>query len=93
MGLAQQQHAQAALADAAADGERQLARQQRLVERQGAPPVAARQGELAVQRLGVHPDAHGRDLQRPVQQWVVEQQVAVQAPVVIVRRAAVVGAA
>ena len=67
VGLAQQQHAQAALADAAADGQGQLAVQQHLVEGQLPAVVAAGFGELRIQGLRVHPDAHGGDLQGALQ--------------------------
>ena len=50
--FAQQQHAETALADAAADGVGQFARQQRLVEGQFSAVVAARDGELSVQTFG-----------------------------------------
>ena len=89
----QKQHAQPALADAAADGQGQLARQQHLVEGKAPPLVAARQGQLPVQGRRVHPDAHAADLHRALQRLVPEQKVAVQAPVVIIRGAAVVGLA
>ena len=53
VGLAQQQHAQAGLADAAADRQGELAFQQHLVERKLAALVAARQRQLTVQRFRV----------------------------------------
>src|SRR5699024_10623156 len=91
VGAAQKQHAQPALADAAADGASQLAGQQRLVEGQGPAAVAARLGQLAVQALGADPDAHAAQLVAAGQRVVPEQQVAVQVPVVVVGGAAVVG--
>ena len=57
------------------------------------PVVAACNGQLPVQGFRVHADTHGGDFQRPVQDRVPEEDVAVQAPVVIVRGAAVVGLA
>ena len=93
MGAAQKQHAQPALADAAADGAGQLAGQQRLVEGQGPAVVAAGLGQLAVQALGADPDAHAAQLVAAGQRVVPEQQVAVQVPVVVVGGAAVVGLA
>ena len=50
-------------------------------------------GELLVQGFRAHPDAHGGNLERMVQQGVPKQDVPVQAPVVVVRRPAVVGLA
>lgn len=93
VGLAQQEHGQAGLADAAADGQGQLVGQEHLVEGQLAAVVAAGDGQLAVQGGGVHADAHGGELNGPVQGLVPEEDVAVQGPVVVVRGAAVVGLA
>ena len=62
MGAAQQQHAQTALADAAADGVGQFAVQHSLVEGQLAAVVAAGGGELAVHALGADADAHAAQL-------------------------------
>src|SRR5699024_4335238 len=93
VGAAQKQHAQPALADAAADGAGQLAGQQSLVEGQGAAVVAAGFGQLAVQAFGADPDAHAAQLIAALEGVVPEQQVAVQVPVVVVGGAAVVGPA
>ena len=93
VGLAQQEHGQAGLADAAADGQGQLVGQEHLVEGQLAAVVAAGDGQLAVQGSGVHADAHGGELNGPVQGLVPEEDVAVQGPVVVVGGAAVVGLA
>ena len=60
------------------------------MERQLAPLLAAGQLQLARHRLFVDADAHGGDLKRTFQHRVPHQNVAVQRPVVIVRRAAVV---
>ena len=93
VGAAQHQHGKTALADAAADGQGQLVVQEHLVEGQLPAVVAVRQGQLTIQRFRVHPDAHGGDLQRPVQGLVPEENITVQVPVVVVRRPAVVGLA
>ena len=90
MRLAQQQHAQAGLADAAAHRQGKLAFQQHLVERQLAAVIAARQRQLTIQRFRADADAHGGDFQRAVQNRVVEQDIAVHVPIVVIRRAAVV---
>ena len=52
--------------------------------------VAAGGVELEVERARVNADAHRGDLHRAAERLVPEQQVAVEGPVVIVRRAAVV---
>ena len=93
MGLAQQEHAQAGLANAAADGEGQLALQQQLVEGKLPPCLAPGEGELTVQGGGVHPDAHGGQLKSPLQHWVPHQDIPVEGPVVVVGGPAVVWAA
>ena len=91
MGAAQHQHTQPGLADAAADGQRQLPVQQHLMEGKLPPLVAAGLGQLPVKRLGIYPDAHGRNLQSPAKGLVPEENIAVQIPVVVVRSPAVVG--
>ena len=58
----QQEHAQARLADSAADAVRQPLVQQQSVPRQVQTVAASANGALADQRLGVHPDTHGRKL-------------------------------
>ena len=93
MSLAQQQHTQAALADTAADGQGQFVVQQHLVEKQLAAVIAAGQRQLTIQSLTIHADAHGADLKRAVQHGVIEKNIAVHGPVVIVGGAAVVGLA
>ena len=89
MGFAEEVDAHAALADAAADGLRQFAVQQRLLEGQLRALLAAADFQLAAQGVRIHADAHGGDLQGDVQQRIVEQDVAVQVPVIIVRGTAV----
>ena len=60
------------------------------MERQLGPCLAPGGRELAFHRSLVHTDAHAGKLQRAAQRFVPEQQVPVQRPIVIVRRAAVV---
>ena len=48
---------------------------------------------LAFHGFGIHPDAHAGNLQRTAQNVVPEQQVAVQAPVIVVGGASVMGLA
>ena len=89
MSAAQHQHGKTALADTAADGQRQFATQQCLVEGQFSSVVAICQIQLAVHGLGIHTDTHGGDLQSPLQHLIPEEDVAVKLPVIIVGSAAV----
>ena len=57
MALAQQQHRNAGLADAAAHGQGQLVVQEHLMEGQLAAVIAAGQSQLTIQRLGADADA------------------------------------
>ena len=91
MGFAQQQHAQAALANAAAHRQGQGAVQQHLMERQLRTLRAACFLKLTAQRLGVYADAHAGKFQRTAQRLVPEENIAVQRPVIVVRGTAVVG--
>ena len=94
VGLTQQQHAQAALADAAAHGQGQGRRPAASCGR--AVPHAAAQPasfQLAAQRFRIDTDTHAGQLQRTAQGHMPEKDVAVQRPVVVVRGAAVVGLA
>lgn len=88
--LTQQQHAQTALADAAAHGQGQLAIQQHFVEGERAAVVAAGDRQLGVEGLGVDADTHGRDLERMAEHFVPVEDIAVELPIVIVGGAAVV---
>ena len=90
MGFAQQQHAQAALANAAAHRQGQLAFQQHFVERQFRTLRAACGFQLAGHGGRVHTDAHAGKLQCTAQRFVPEQNIAVQRPVIIVRGTAIV---
>ena len=85
VGLAQQEHGQTGLADAAADGEGELVLQQQLVEGEFPAVVAAGGFQLPVQGGGVHPDAHGGELNGPAQQVIPQKNVPVEGPVVVVR--------
>ena len=60
------------------------------MERQLRARFAARNFKLRRKRIFVHADAHAADFQRHAKRLVPEQQVAVHAPVIVVRRAAVV---
>ena len=89
MRLAQKIHAHPALADAAADGLGQLSGQQGLLEGQVRALLAAADLQLPLQRLRIHADPHGGNLQGNIQQRIIQQDIAVQIPVIIVRRAPV----
>ena len=86
---ANEQHAQAALADAAAHRQGQLARKQHLVEGKGAAVVAAGDRQLGVKGFGVDANAHGGNLKSMAQNVVPVENIAVELPIVIVGSAAV----
>ena len=99
MGLAQQEHAQAALADTAADGAGEFPGEQAPVEGEFRLRAFALDFELAAKRFLVHADAHAGQLERTLQDVVPHEDIAVQAletlfvgaaPVVVVGGAAVV---
>ena len=85
MGLSQEEHADAGLADAAADGVWHFPLNHCLMEREIRPLHASGRFQLAKQRLLIHPDAHAGQLQSNVQDGVVDNDIRVQLPVVIVR--------
>ena len=91
--LAQQQHAHAALAHAAAHSIGQLALEQLLVEGQCSALLLAGFLQLMAQGFGRYADAHAAQLEGTVEHFVVEHDIAVELPVVIVRGSAVVGLA
>ena len=66
VGPVQKQHAEAGLADTAADGQRKLAIQEHPVVGQILPLFAAGLHKLFHQGLLVHADAHAGDFQRTV---------------------------
>ncbi len=99
MFLLQQQHGQTGLADTAADSLGHALCQQLLMPVILQAILVASDGELTAQRLCVYPDPHGGDLEAVLQHRVPHQDVAVQtrqtqlavaAPVVVVRGAHVV---
>ena len=90
MAGAQQQHAESGLADAAAHGLGEFPVQKHLVEGEGAAVITADGGELAAERRGVHPDAHGGDLKLALEHRVPHENVAVELPVVVIRGPSVV---
>ena len=93
MGFPEEVNAHAALADTAADGLGQFAGKKGFLEGQLSPLLAAADLQLFPEGVRIHADTHGGDLQGDIEQGIVKQDVAVQAPVVIVRGAAVMGLA
>ena len=100
VGFLENEHAQAALAYASADGEGELAVEERFVEFQPGAFGAAGLVELASESLGVDADTHRRDFKRAFEHGVPYHDVAVEPggafavvgrPVVVVGGAAVVG--
>lgn len=75
----QQQHHQARLADATADGLRHIAAQQRLVPLQLHALFITGQRQLMFQRGGVDADAHRGQLESVLQHRVPHHDIAVQA--------------
>ncbi len=98
----QQQHGQTGLADTATDGLRHPCCQQILMPVVLQAILVAGDSQLATQRLGIDPDPHGGDLEAILQHRVPHQNVAVQtgqtqlavaAPVVVIRGAHIVALA
>ena len=84
VGTFHHQHAESGLTDTAADGEGQQIVQQHLVEGELAAGVRTGDGQLAVERLGIHADTHGGKLERATENVVPEEQVTVERPIVVV---------
>ena len=61
------------------------------MEGQLPPVIAAGQLQLPVQSLGIHTDTHRGDLQGAGQHLVPKEDITVELPIVVVRRAAIVG--
>ena len=100
--LAQIEHAQPRLPDAATDGQRELAVQQTAVEKQFLAVFGARESQLPQERILVDPDAHGGKLESRFENGIVDEDVAIKSfetslvgrrPVVVVGSAAVVSLA
>lgn len=86
----QKEHADARLPQSTADGLRQSALEQRLLEGQLRAFRAAREQKLPLQGFGVHADAHGGKLHGDVEQRVIDENIPVEGPIVVIGRAAVV---
>ena len=90
MGFLQDEHTDAALPDAAADGEGQAVLQNRFVIREGGAFGHTGGGKLPPEAFGVHAHAHGGDLERGFEHRVPDEDIAVEGPVVVVRGAGIV---
>ena len=80
MAFSQEKHTDPALSDPAAYGEGDVFFQNGLLERKLLPLLAACDGELFLQCLGIHPDAHGGKLESDLKHREPDQDVSVQAP-------------
>ena len=90
MRLAQKIHTEPALTNTAADGIRQFLVQDRLLERQLRAFRTACQRKLSFHRVRVNANAHRGKFKGSVEHLVPKDDIAVQFPVIIVRRTAVV---
>src|SRR5699024_9946279 len=93
MGFAEEEHAQAGLADTASDGQRKRAVKDTLLEWKARPFFAAALFQLDCEAFRVHTDSHGGKLQRNVKDRIIDDNITVQLPVVVIRSASVVGLA
>src|SRR6266567_6213060 len=78
MGFAEQEHQSTGLADASADGERQLVVDDALVVGKFEIVEEVRDLELAAESLGVDADAHGSEYMAALRDVVPDQDVAVE---------------
>ena len=90
MNLGKQRHAQSRLSDSAADRERKLSVKQRPVERQRRALLVTGYFKLTAQRLRIYADSHRGKLKRALHRRIPYHYIAVEAPIVVVRRASVV---
>ena len=93
MRLAQEEHTDTGLTDTAADGVRQLFVEDCFLERKFCALGAAGFFQLGQQSLFVYADTHRGQLQGDVQNRIVNEDVGVQCPVIVVGCTAVVGLA
>ena len=63
------------------------------MKRQLSTIITASRCQLTVKGFSIHTDAHGRNLQRPTEDLIPKENIAVQIPVIIVRRTAAMGLA
>ena len=88
--FAQKQHTQSGLTYASADRERKSAVGQSLVERQRQPVRRVFCFKLFYQRISVYADTHRREFESSVQNGIIQHEIAVQRPVVVIGSPAVV---
>ena len=91
VGLSEEEHADSGLADSASDRQRKSVLQDCLLEGKRRALGTTHFVELLAKGISVDSDSHGRKFQRDVQNGVVDQNVRVELPVVVVGGAAVVG--
>ena len=89
MSSADHQHAKTALADTAAHRQWQITCQKHAVKRKTASIITARERELTVKRFWIDADAHGGNLDCAAENFIPIQDIAVEFPIIIVRRAAI----
>ena len=77
MRLAQVEHTDTGLADTAADCERKIVFQNRLLERKLCTLLTAGELQLTPQRIRIDTDAHGGELQRDVQYRIIDNDICV----------------
>lgn len=88
--LAEEEHTHSRLTDTAAHRKRKLVFKQRLVEGKLCSVVTARNFELIFKGFGINAYTHRRKLKRDIKNGIVNENIAVQRPIVIVGRASVV---
>ena len=88
--FAQIEHTDTGLADTAADRERQVIFQNSLLKRVLGALLAAGELQLSLLCVGIDANTHGRELQRDVQYRIIDDDIGIQLPVIIVRSASVV---
>lgn len=102
MGFLEEEHAEATLPDAAADGEGELAVEEHSVEVERGTLRTATQLKLTAHSVGINAQSHRRELHRRAEHWIPNDKVAVKpdvalvvgcAPVVVVGGTPVVGSA
>ncbi len=89
MGFAQIVHTDTGLSDPAADGIRQFFVQQGLLERKTGAVFTSGKLELSGKCFFIDTDSHGGEFQSDIQNLIVDNDISVQFPVIIVRGTAV----
>ena len=87
----QEEHTDSGLADPSADGEGKPVFQDGFLERKQCALGAACFFKLRAQCLGIDADPHGGELERDVEYGIVDEDIRIELPVIVVGRTAVVG--